>query len=84
MLRFRGPAAQHQGAARPARQPDCAHSCRAHPQIFRRLHSLYVDTASNPFHAFGLPLASPKFDAAVEAIVAAYPKPGNLAGGFVM
>ena len=54
------------------------------PQIFRRLHQLYVDTASNPFHAFGLPLASPKFDASVEAIVAAYPKPGNMSSGFVM
>lgn len=50
--------------------------------MFRRLHALYVDTASNPFFKFGLPIASPRFDAALEQLVATYPKPGASLGGF--
>lgn len=41
-------------------------------QALRRIHTAYVDTASNPFFAFGVPLTSPKFDAAVDAAVGVY------------
>ncbi|GFR41299.1 hypothetical protein Agub_g1975 [Astrephomene gubernaculifera] len=52
-------------------------------RVFRRLHSLYVDTASNPFHVFGLPISSARFDVQLEQIVAVYPKPGASLGGFL-
>ncbi|GIL72663.1 hypothetical protein Vretimale_4364 [Volvox reticuliferus] len=51
-------------------------------RVLRRLHSLYVDTTSNPFHKFGLPITSPRFDAQLEQIVALYPRPGASLGGF--
>jgi hypothetical protein len=52
-------------------------------QVFRRLHSLYVDTTSNPFHKFGLPITSLRFDTQLEQIVAVYPRPGASLGGFM-
>ena len=52
-------------------------------QIYKRLHNLYVDTTSNPFHRFGLPISSPRFDVHLEQIVAVYPKPGASLGGFM-
>jgi hypothetical protein len=36
------------------------------------MHAQYVDLASNPFFAFGMPIKSQKFDAAVEAAVTSY------------
>lgn len=42
------------------------------PQVLRRVHSAYVDAASNPFFAFGLPISSQCFEAAVDAAVSAY------------
>jgi hypothetical protein len=41
-------------------------------QVLRRMHAQYVDLASNPFFAFGMPIKSQKFDAAVEAAVTSY------------
>eukprot|EP00197_Chlamydomonas_leiostraca_P002991 CAMPEP_0202867400 /NCGR_PEP_ID=MMETSP1391-20130828/9359_1 /ASSEMBLY_ACC=CAM_ASM_000867 /TAXON_ID=1034604 /ORGANISM="Chlamydomonas leiostraca, Strain SAG 11-49" /LENGTH=189 /DNA_ID=CAMNT_0049547443 /DNA_START=71 /DNA_END=637 /DNA_ORIENTATION=- len=38
-------------------------------KALRRMHTAYVDTASNPFFAFGLPITSAKFDALVDAAV---------------
>ncbi|PNW84958.1 hypothetical protein CHLRE_03g165650v5 [Chlamydomonas reinhardtii] len=52
-------------------------------RVFRRLHGLYVDTASNPFHKFGLPLSSPRFDAAVDGVVSIYRGAGASQGGFM-
>ncbi|KXZ56357.1 hypothetical protein GPECTOR_1g316 [Gonium pectorale] len=52
-------------------------------RVFRRLHALYVDTASNPFHSFGLPIRSGRFEAQLEGIVAVAPKPGASLGGFM-
>lgn len=46
-------------------------------KVLRRLHGLYVDVTSNPFHSFGLPIKSAKFDAAVDMLVSAYSKSGN-------
>jgi hypothetical protein len=43
--------------------------------LLRRLHALYVDAASNPFHELGGPLRSAKFDAAVDAALAAVTPP---------
>ncbi|KAG2499243.1 hypothetical protein HYH03_002822 [Edaphochlamys debaryana] len=51
-------------------------------RVMKRLHNLYVDTTSNPFHKFGMPISSPRFDAALESIVSVYPRPGGSVGGF--
>jgi trafficking protein particle complex subunit 2 len=37
-----------------------------------RLHAAYVDAVSNPFYTAGAPLASPRFESAAAAAVAAY------------
>ncbi|KAF5831918.1 Sedlin [Dunaliella salina] len=41
-------------------------------KAFKKIHGLYADTTSNPFHEFNLPLRSPRFDAVVSTLVAAY------------
>ncbi|KAL6759793.1 Sedlin [Haematococcus lacustris] len=40
-------------------------------RVLRRMHSMYVDLASNPFFVFGMPLQSARFEAGVEALAAA-------------
>jgi len=41
-------------------------------QAFKKIHGLYADVASNPFHEFNLPLKSPRFDSVISTLVAAY------------
>lgn len=45
-------------------------SARPHPplQIFRRMHTAFVDAVCNPFYAQGSPLTSPRFDASIRTI----------------
>jgi hypothetical protein len=42
------------------------------PQVFKALHSAYVDAASNPFFTVGLPLTAPSFAGEVAAVVRGY------------
>ena len=51
-------------------------------KVLRRLHALYVDTVSNPFHTLGMPIKSARFEQQLEAIVTSYPKPPGSVGGF--
>ncbi len=43
-------------------------------QLLRRVHHAYVDLTANPFFTYGAPIRSDRFDAAVEAAVAAFGK----------
>ena len=57
----------HNSCPRPERR-----SPRARPQLFRRLHTLYADTVSNPFHRLDSELnGCASFERQVERVVEA-------------
>ncbi|MEW5303234.1 MAG: hypothetical protein WDW38_001554 [Sanguina aurantia] len=48
-------------------------------QALKRIAGIYVNATQNPFHVFGQPLTSSKFEQLVDAVVLAFEQPPSLA-----
>lgn len=48
-------------------------------QVLKKIAGIYVNTTQNPFHVFGQPLTSLRFEQQIDAVVLAFGQPPSLA-----